>query len=63
LVALDARQELALGVGVPPSICLEPPAPDCLLQRSEVVTLPGLLEGGVQLGVVASQHACIGVGR
>ena len=50
-------QERALGVGVAPGICLEPPAPHRYHQGSQVAVLAGTLERGVQVAVVALQQA------
>src|SRR5215831_7157296 len=61
-VAVHPREELPLGIGVAPSVRLEPPAPHRLHQWREVTMLAGLLERRVQVIVVALQHCRISVG-
>src|SRR5215472_3458206 len=63
LVAVHPSEELALRVGIAPGVSFEPPAPDRLHQRGQVLVVACLLEGCVQFVVVALQDLRVGVGR
>jgi hypothetical protein len=62
LEAVHPGEELLLGIGVAPGVGFEPPSPDRLHERGEILVVACLLEGCIQLVVVALQGSGVGVG-
>src|SRR5215467_13694538 len=61
LVAVHPGEELPLRVGIAPGVGFEPPAPDRLHQRGQVLVVACLLERCVQFVVVVLQDVRVGV--
>src|SRR5260370_37425525 len=57
LEAIHPGEEMPLGIGVAPGVGFEPPSPDRLHERGEVLVVACRLEGCIPPAVVARQGA------